>query len=351
MNTTFENIHKILVVSLAHMGDAVLATPVTRSLKKKFPLASIDLLIRPLAEEAAKHNPYVDHVIVYERDHWQKNKADLQNFIHLLQSKNYDLALSASDDSICAMLIGLSGARYRIGYENDSQMNFFTHTVPAPTKIMHQSERQLEILKPLGLMHQDSHIEFQISMNETTSLYHKLDLSSTKPTIVLCPFSSHVHKNWTVDNWITVINHLAKKAQCILIGSQQELSAIQSMNDRTDNAALIAAGQLTLGESAALIKSAQLFITVDTGPMHIAQAFDTPVIALMGPTHSRVWGPRNRQDIVIRSLRCPCAPCWQLYKNYYTFECSTHCCMTQITAAKVIKSAESILNTPLQLWA
>lgn len=351
MSNTFESIDKILVVTIAHMGDAVLATPVTRSLKKKFPSATVDLLVRPLTEDAAKHNPYVDHVLVYEQDHAQKNSTDLQKFIHLLQSKSYDLALSLNDDTISAMLIGLSGARYRIGYENDSQIKCFTHTVAAPTKILHQSERQLEILKPLGLMHQDSHIEFNVSTNEMNSLYHKLDLNSTKPIVVLCPFSSHLHKNWIVENWVTVMNHLAKKNQCILIGSNQEISAMQSMNAKADNVALIAAGKLTLGESAALIKSAKIFITVDTGPMHIAQAFDTPVIALMGPTHSRVWGPRNRQDIVIRSLRCPCAPCWQLYKNYHTIECSNHCCMTQIKAAQVIKAAESILNTPMQLWA
>ncbi|MBP2632350.1 MAG: rfaQ 1 [Firmicutes bacterium] len=351
MSNTFESINKILVVTIAHMGDVVLATPVTRSLKKKFPSATVDLLVRPLTEDAAKHNPYVDHVLVYEQDPSQKNSTDLQKFIHLLQSKSYDLALSLNNDTISAMLIGLSGARYRIGYENDSQIKFFTHTITAPTRILHQSERQLEILKPLGLIHQDSHIEFNVSTNEMTNLYHKLNLTSTKPIVVLCPFSSHWHKNWIVENWVTVMNHLAKKTQCILIGSNQELSAMQAMNAKAGNIALIAAGKLTLGESAALIKSAHLFITVDTGPMHIAQAFDTPVIALMGPTHSRVWGPRNRQDIVIRSLRCPCAPCWQLYKNYHTVECLNHSCMTQITATEVIKASESILNTPLRLWA
>ncbi|MBP2632298.1 MAG: rfaQ 1 [Firmicutes bacterium] len=351
MSNTFESTHKILVVSIAYMGDVVLSTPVTRSLKKQFPSATIDLLVQPLAKDAAKHNPYVDHVLVYEREHAHENKATLQNFIHLLQSKNYDLALSLNDDLICAMLTGLSGARYRIGYENDSQTKFFTHTIKAQKKILHQTEKQLQILKPLGLIHQDSHIEFNISDNEMTNLYHKLDLTATESIVVLCPFSSHAHKNWTVDNWVSVIKHLTKRIKCILIGSEKELSAIQSMNTKADNVALIAAGKLTLGESAALIKSAQLFITVDTGPMHIAQAFDTPVIALMGPTHSRVWGPRNRQDIVIRSLRCPCAPCWQLYKNYHTVECLNHSCMTQITATEVIKASESILNTPLQLWA
>jgi len=334
MKNTFENIHKILIVMIAHMGDVVLATPVTRSLKKKFPAATIDILVRPLAEDAAKHNPYINHVIVYD---------EFPSLVHLLQNKAYDLALSLKSDSIGSMLIGLSGARYRIGYDSDSQAKFFTHTIKEPTKILHESEKQLELLKPLGLIHQDSHVEFNVSANETASLYQKLDLSTTKPIVVLCPFSSHAHKDWLADRWVTLINHLSKKAQCILIGSDQELLDIQVINTKADNVALIAAGQLTLGESAALIKIAKLFITVDTGPMHIAQAFETPVIALMGPTHSRVWGPRNRHDIVIRSLKCPCAPCWQVYKCYYNFECLSHSCMTQITAEEVIKVAESRL--------
>lgn len=334
MNTTFENIHKILIVMIAHMGDVVLATPVTRSLKKRFPSATIDLLVRPLAEDAAKHNPYIDHVIVYE---------ELPSLIHLLQNNTYDLALSLNSDSIGSMLSGLSGARYRIGYDSDSQTEFFTHTIPEPTRIMHESEKQLELLKLLGLMHQDSHIEFNVSTSEIASVYQKLDLATKKPIVVLCPFSSHVHKNWLADRWVTLIDHLSKKAQCILIGSEQELPDIQAINTKANHIALVAAGQLTLGESAALIKLAKLFITVDTGPMHIAQAFETPVIALMGPTHSRVWGPRNRHDIVIRSLKCPCAPCWQVYKCYYNFECLNHSCMNQITAEEVIKAVESRL--------
>ncbi len=343
MNNTFENIHKILIVMIAHMGDVVLATPVTRSLKKKFPSATIDLLVRPLAEDAARHNPYIDHVIVSELDNWQENKQELPSLIHLLQNKTYDLALSLNSDSIGSMLIGLSGARYRIGYDNDSQAEFFTHTITAPKKIIHESVKQLELLKPLGLIHQDSHIEFNVSDNEMASLDQKLTLAKTKSIVVLCPFSSHLHKNWLPDRWVTLIKRLSKKAQCILIGSEQELPDMQAINTKANDVAHIAAGKLTLGESAALIKIAKLFITVDTGPMHIAQAFETPVIALMGPTHSRVWGPRNRHDIVIRSLKCSCAPCWQVYKCYYNLECVSHSCMTQITTEEVIKAAESRL--------
>ncbi|WP_110954168.1 glycosyltransferase family 9 protein [Anaerosinus massiliensis] len=349
MNTPVENIHKILIVVIAHMGDVILATPLTRALKRRFPGAEIDLLISPIAKEAAMHNPYVDHQIIYDLDNLQSSA--LRPLIQELQNKTYDLALSLNDDLIGAMLTGLSCARYRLGFENKLQPNLFTHTVKPPTKLLHQSEKYLEILKPLGRIEQDSSIEFKVFESERVHLYHKLDLSSTKPLIVLCPFSSHKHKNWTSENWIAIINYLSKKAQCILIGSEKELPEIEKIHAATGNAGIIAAGKLTLGESAALIKAANLFITVDTGPMHIAQAFDTPVIVLMGPTHSRVWGPRNRYDIVLRSLRCPCAPCWQLYKNYCNFECKDHSCMTQITADEVIKAANYVLNMQRKIWA
>lgn len=344
MNINFSDLHKILIVAAMHMGDVVLSTPVTRALKNRFPRTTIDLLVGPHAKEAAQHNPYCDNILVCDLDHHQQGSAKMHDIINLLKKERYDLALTLNYDALGAMLAWLSGAPHRIGFGGDAQSKFLTHVIAPPLRLLHESEKQLELLKPLGITEQNSSIDFTISPSALENITGKIGLTTHRPLIVFCPFSSHLHKDWTTDGWIALINYFSAKAQCILIGCEKDRPSLKEINDQANSAALVAAGHLTLGESAALIKTADLFITVDTGPMHIAQAFTTPVIALMGPTHSRVWGPRNKRDIIIRSHTCACSPCWQRFKNYATFECPHHTCMVQITPGEIIKAADIRLS-------
>lgn len=97
-----------------------------------------------------------------------------------------------------------------------------------------------------------------------------------------------------------------------------------------------------MGELGALIKKADLLITVDTGPMHIAQAFNTPVIALMGPSDPKVWGPRNPGDIVLYKP-LPCSPCWHK-SSYLKLGCHINECVQRIKPIDVINAAKSIIE-------
>lgn len=342
MNINFSDLHKILIVAAIHIGDVVLSTPMTRALKTRFPNTAIDLLVSPPAKEAAQHNPYCDNIILCDLD--QRSPAKMHEIIERLKKERYDLAITLNYDAPGAMLAWLSGAPHRIGHGADAQNKFLTHIIAPPIQLLHESEKQLQLLKPLGITGQNSAIDFIVSPAELENAAAKIKLTTHRPLIIFCPFSSHPHKDWTMAGWITLLNYFSPKAQCILIGSEKDRTYLDEINAQAGSAALVAAGSLTLGESAALIKAADLFVTVDTGPMHIAQAFTTPVIALMGPTHSRVWGPRNKRDIIIRSHTCACSPCWQRFENYATFECPHHTCMVQITPEEVIKSIDLRLS-------
>lgn len=334
---------KILLIIVAHMGDAVLATPVTRALRRKYPQAAIDMLVSPLGEEASEHNPYINDTIVYSIKNWQRDRIKLRNLITFLQNQKYDLALATNYGSLGPMLAWLSAAKYRIGFDDDGGAKFLTHVVASQRAVIrHETQRQLEILRPLGVFTQDFSIEFNIAPDELTSLHNKVSLSHHKPAVVLCPFSSHPHKNWTVSGWISLLPQLAKLANCYFIGGHRELSDILQLNAYAGYAAEVLASKLTLGETAQLIREADLLITVDTGPLHIAQAFQTPVLALFGPTHPKVWGPRGLQDIVVSAPQA-CSPCWQR-TNYWHFHCEKHECMEQITATEVLHTAEAMLK-------
>lgn len=338
-----EFIRRILVILIAHMGDTVLATPLTRALQAAYPEAVIDMLVSPLGAEAARHDPCISKVFVYEKIDWRRDRHKLMRVVGLLQYRKYDMSFATSYGSLGSMMAWFTGAKYRVGFDLYNGARFLTHVVSYPTGIIHEAEKQLKLLNPLGITFTGSNLSFTVSENEIASLHQKIKISHDRPIVAICPLSTHIHKNWTIVGWATVLKELSKLAYCYLIGSPKELPEITQINACSNNAAVIAAGSLTLGESAALLKEADLFITVDTGPLHIVQAFETPVLALFGPTHPDVWGPRRSCDVVIRST-VDCLACWHSKAPYWTYTCENHICMEQILPAKVVQTAQSMLE-------
>lgn len=159
--------------------------------------------------------------------------------------------------------------------------------------------------------------------------------------MLLCPFSDDTQKNWTISGYSHVLQALEKVADCYLIGTRSQRPMLNAINSYAGHVAKVLGGTLSLGELGALIKQADLLITVDTGPMHIAQAFPTPVIALMGPTDPKIWGPRQSCDIILNKPMY-CSPCW--HKDAVKNERHRNLCMRRIKPAEVIRSAEAILT-------
>jgi ADP-heptose:LPS heptosyltransferase len=340
-----EQVNRILLVSITHIGDIVLSCPTARALKKYFPHAAIDMLVSMPQGEAAYHNPYVSDVIPYDIECWRQDRTKLTNLIRALRKRRYDLALASRHGSADPMMAYLSGAVFRAGFNGHGGGKFLNHVLPAePAVIRHETEYQLAVLASLGITADDTRIEFLVGDDEETSLRKKLPrlFGRKRPLVLLCPFSDDPQKNWVDGGFAKVLRSLAEAADCCLLGSLRQLPALRRINGCAGNAAKVFGGALSLGELAALIKAADLLITVDTGPMHIAQAFPTPVIALMGPTDPRVWGPRKPGDIVLNKL-LPCSPCWHK-EDAVKKSCRRNECMRRILPAEVIRAAWGVLS-------
>lgn len=339
-----EQINKILMINITHIGDIVLSCPTTRALKKFFPHAEIDMLVSTPQGEAAFHNPYLSNVIFYDIENWQRDRTKLMTLIQGLRKKKYDFALSSRHGSADPMMAFLSGAVYRAGFDTHGGGKFLTHVFPLnPAVTRHETEYQLAVLATLGFTSEDTSIEFLVSDEEESSLNIKLPHLYDKGRLIvlLCPFSDDPQKNWTDSGYVEVMKTLADFADCYLLGSLRQLTALRSINTCAGNVAKVLGGILSLGELAALIRASDLLITVDTGPMHIAQAFQTPVIALMGPTDPKVWGPRKSGDIVLNKPM-DCAPCWHKDESIKK-SCRSNECMRRIRPDDVIKAATGIL--------
>ncbi|MEN6414727.1 MAG: glycosyltransferase family 9 protein [Veillonellales bacterium] len=338
MKINHASIKKILVINLAFIGDVLLTTPVTRALRENYPGADIDMLVVPVAEPIARLNPYIHQTLVYDKRGKHKKPSQLWQLIRQLRQQDYDLTVSTNFALRGSMVAWASGARYRAGYDAQHAKWFLTHVAASHRPVIrHEAENQLDVLKPLGITTGNTSLTLQINPLDRQKAEEKVKRTPEKSLVVLCPAGSYPRKSWTVEGYAALLQSLSSQADCCLIGGPKEQACLEQINHRAGNLAQVFGGTLTLGESSALISQADLLITVDTAPLHIAQAVDTPVLALFGPTDPKGWGPRGPRDIVLQAPAA-CAPCWG------KGNCERHACMEQISSDQVVSAALNMLG-------
>lgn len=331
-------VRKILVINLAFIGDVLLATPVCRGLRAAYPNAWIDLLVVPINEPIADGNPYIDRVLIYDKRGRHKGLGELWKLIKALRREKYDLGLTMNFASRGAMLAWASGIKRRVGYNRQHSGWFLTDIADSSrAQIRHETENNLAILHPLDISVTDTGLAFQVRETDRQSLFQK-KLFSQRPAIAICPFGSNPKKSWSLAGYAELVKVLVDTWDCFLIGAAADQKDLEKIADQSSRRVRILAGELTLGELAAFLQEVKLLISVDTGPMHLANAVGTPVIALFGPTDPRIWGPRGSNDQVIK-VEVPCSPCW------CKGECEGQHCMGLIKVAEVLQRIDKVINS------
>lgn len=327
-------IRRILVINLAFIGDLLLASPVPRALAERFPEAKIDMLTVPLTEPIAARNPYIYKVFSYDKRGRHKKLANLWQLIKSLRAEKYDLAVSMNFSLRSALVAWATGARFRAGYAAQGGGMFLTHKAPPDRSLVrHETENHLSVLAPLNIMAQDTSLALHLLPEDIDGVETKLNLRHTdKPVVVFCPVGSYPQKSLPQETNIRLLREVGPRSRCFLIGSTKEEPVLRQLNAEAGNVAEILAGTLELGELAALIAAAAVLLTVDTGPMHIAQAVRTPVVAFFGPTDPRIWGPRNKEDVIFYQ-GLDCSPCWG------RTECADIRCMKELPTGEIIQAA------------
>ena len=336
-------IKRILVINLAFIGDVILSTPAVRALKEAYPSATIDMLTVPVTASIARLNPYVDTVLEYDKRGKHRKISDLFNLVVFLRKRHYDLAITANFAPRGAMLAWASGISHRVGYDAQHAGWFLTRTASAKRPVKrHEAENHLDVLKPLSISTADSSLALEVDPRDVFSVRDKVAWDRSKKLVLICPCGSYAKKSWTVEGYAALITAIVgSKVECFLIGSKGESDQLAQINTAAGNKAGVLAGTLTLGELAAVISEAAVLVTVDTGPMHIANALETPVVALFGPTDPEGWGPRGKRDVVIRN-HVDCSPCWG------KGECLLNRCLTEIPVDEVVAATKDILQEKMR---
>ncbi|MCS7228462.1 MAG: glycosyltransferase family 9 protein [Candidatus Kryptonium sp.] len=310
----FGNVGKILVVRQHNqLGDMLCAVPLLRALRQRFPNAKITLITSPVNYEVMKDNPFVDEVINFDKQKFLLSPLKFFDFVRKLRS-GFDIAIvpvTVSISTTSNFIAYFSGAKIRIGPATlDGKENptafLFNYQIDLDWRNeekKHQTERNLDIVRPFGIDTDD--LSYVIPYGEDDKEFAKKFLSKRKNFKFVFgyhPGAGKVQNRWDADNFGTLAIKLADEfnALTLITAGPMDDEPVEKMIKKIDGKIeYLVLKNEKISRIVAIIDQIDLFITNDTGIMHVAGATSTPVISLFGPTNPHQWSPINKNKFFI----------------------------------------------------
>lgn len=348
---------KILVVRYRFIGDTVLTVPFLRNLRRANPDARIDMLVGPVSGELLEDCPYIDNLIYFDttNKHRYENTAEEKksffSYVKLLKETNYDKAYVLKRSLSSALLVFLAGIKERIGFNTEMRGCLLTKKVPY-VKDKHEVECFLDVLKADGIKVTDNHLESWVNPRHLVKINEIIRKNNIidKPKVMIHATSGNVNKQWPLEYFADVVKYLVKEkgVQLFYVGTENDAFTYYQIHDLIGENLTIEpinlCGQLSLQESAALIKRMDLMIGCDSGNLHIAASSNIPVVGIYGPMNPKKWYAwGDLHSCLVDSLSC--IPC-ELKKKCQ----NNHACLTNITAEMVIKAVGEKLDKIVQYY-
>ena len=328
------------------MGDVVLSLPAIKAARKAFPDAYIAVMVQPRMDDLLKGNPYIDEVIVYDKNKRHKGIFNNAGFIKQLRSKRFDTALILHSTKRINLICFLTGIPRRIGYARGKADFFLTDKIPYAKKTgeKHEAEYSLDVLRHLGIDAEFSLPFIYVSNDDekkADALLKGMGIGAGEKFAILHPGASCVSKMWPLENFAKtgdmLIKDLNMKVMINLAPDQASLG--EKVRGAMNSKPIFFCRPTTLGELAALFKKASLVISNDSGPVHVASGVGTPVISIFG---------RNQKGLSPARWRPLGDKAAAIHKDIGCIECLAHdckkgfLCLKAITAEEVFNQAKSI---------
>jgi len=298
-NRPLGDINNILVIRLDHIGDVITTIPSLKALRKSFPHAKISIIVRSLTKDLLTGCPYVDEILVYDAP-WFYGKKDTifkgLSVVKELRKRKFDLAIDFKADMRNILLSYLSGAKNRLAYNVKGGGFLLTHTADYNYSLVHNIYRTANVLRKINIESKDYRLELWIPKN----VKRKVKLPEKK-FVIIHPGSGGHDKLWSDEKFAKVADYIIHKykTEVVITGSPSETCFANRIENLMRFKPLNLAGKTSLLELAEIIKRAKIFISPDSGPMHMAIAVKTPTISLFGTSLSEVWGYKSKDNILI----------------------------------------------------
>lgn len=304
---------RILVIKLRHYGDMLLISPVITALKQHYSQARIDVLLYEETRAILGENPEIDQIYGIDR-RWKEQGSGYQlsqqwKLLRALRKQRYELVINLADQWHSAILTACTAAPTRIGFafaKRQHPLWRFCHTDLVSTQdhqTKHTVEQNLSALTPLGIQAPDTPATMSYTPQDWSQCQALIPEAFRDGYVVIQPGSRWFFKCWREEKVAEVISALSATGQQVILTSgpdPKECAMVDTIIKSCSGPRVTSlAGQLTLRQLAALIDHARLFIGVDSVPMHMAAALQTPLIALFGPSKLTFWRPWQAKGEVI----------------------------------------------------
>lgn len=298
---------KFLVIQTASIGDVILSTPIIEKLYKYFPDAQIDILLKKGNESLFDQHPFLNKILI-----WDKSKNKYKNLYYLLKpirKTKYDCVINVQRFASSGLLTAFSGAKQKIGFDKNPLSFLFDISIKhsIQSQALHETERNLKLIEGFT----DS-VRFPIKLYPSQANFAKIEPFTNEKLITISPASLWFTKEWPVEKWVEFLNKLKPEYKVYLLGSKTDIAKCESIASKTNYKQIeILAGQLSLLESTALMKSAVMNYVNDSAPMHLASSVDAPTAAIFCSTIPAFgFGPLSQKSFIIETKEdLDCRPC------------------------------------------
>ena len=336
------DLNRILIRGTNWIGDAVMTLPAVVSVRATYPRAHLAILAKPPVTDIYRLFSAADEIIPYE------NKFDTPlgvfRLAHTLRLKKFNAAILLQNAIEAAIISLAAGIRVRAGYNSDGRGFLLTHAIRRTEGIfkVHQIDYYLEMVKALGCadVGRAMHLETFISPATAREVLHQYLPDSSRSIIGIAPGATYgPAKKWLAERFAAAADRLGRDldAQVVLFGGKGDQETTGQVRNRACPGVINLAGKTTLHETIYLISQCRLFISNDSGLMHVAGALNIPTVAIFGSTNPVTTSPPGEKTILVRKP-ASCSPC--LKKT-----CPTDFrCMTMITVDDVVAAAHTLLQ-------
>jgi heptosyltransferase-2 len=342
-------VRRILVRVPNWIGDAVMCTPALDALRELFPSAEVTVLARSVIADVLKGHAAVDRCLVYDFRGRHAGLTGKWSLAGELRRLHFDLAVLFQNAFEAALLAYLGGVPRRLGYATDGRSFLLSDAVTVPGKGVHQIVYYGNLLRGLGHGGPLGPPRLFLAEDEERRMAGRLaeaGIDEGDLVVGVNPGSTYGGaKRWLPERFGSVADRLVTRygagrpVRVLIVGAPGEEALGRAVASGMQAPAVEWSGRTTVRELMAVVKRCGIFVTNDTGPMHIAAAFGVPVVAVFGPTDASTTGPFGTAHTIIREP-VDCSPC-------LLRECPIdHRCMTRVPVEAVYVAAARTLGMP-----
>ncbi len=336
-------VNKILIIKPGAIGDVLLSTPVIENMRHHFPEAEINFLTQSYCREVLEGNPYLNRVLTYDIGKGDSSYCLIRN----IHNQKYDLIIDLFGNPRTAIIVFNSDARFRVGFRFKWRALAYNIKVKPRGSEVHNIEFNLDAVRALELEVISNKPKFYLNgvHKELADEFFRMNDLQGKQVLGFNPSGTWPTKVWNEEKWAELGKMFSKDSRILLFwGYDKEKELAERIQQAIGNSAVLIP-EVNLKYMAALIKKCSLFVTNDTGPMHVAWVSGANTAAIFGPTNSNLQGPQSKNSLVIKNDTLNCLGCNLTQLS----ECpNQHRCMNEMSSIVVHGKLREFMKLHMQ---